>query len=92
MRRTIMFSFALAVSTVLLGACGPKAETPKPMPATPTPVATVNPAASPVTSPSIDPKSSPAKPVASPEAKSTDGKTNVNTTAVKPSVSETPKK
>jgi len=70
MRRTIILSTVLAVSTAVLGACDPKPEVPNKPAATPAPVATASPVASPVASPSV----SPVKPGTTPEVKKTDDK------------------
>ena len=78
MRRLLILASVLAVSTAVLGACDPKANTlPNKPVATPVPVVTAIPVASPVVSPSVDPKASPVKPVTSPAVKKVEG-TNVN--------------
>ena len=78
MRRTIVLSTVLAVSTAVLGACEAKPEAPnKPAP-TPAPVAT----ASPAPSPSL----SPVKPGTTPEVKKTDDKKTPETKDVNKAV------
>ena len=84
MRRSIILTTVLAVSTAVLGACDPKPEVPN-KPATPAPTATAAPATpaptgSPVTA---------VKPGTTPEVKKTDDK-NVNK-EVKPAATVTPK-
>jgi len=84
MRRSIILTSVLAVSTAVLGACDtPKPEPPKPPAASPTPAAAASP------SPIASPTGSPAKPGSSPEVKKADDKA-VNKDA-KPATVETPK-
>ena len=66
MRRTLILSTVLAVSTAVLGACDPKSNVPNKPVSTPTPVATASPSASPT--------ASPAKPGTTPDVKKTDDK------------------
>lgn len=69
MRRSIILTTVLAVSTAVLGACDPKPEAPKP--ATPAPTATAAPATpAPTGSPTIPQ----AKTDQTPEVKKTDDK------------------
>ena len=84
MRRSIILTTVLAVSTAVLGACEtPKPEVPKP--ATPAPTATVAPA---TPAPTGSPLST-VKPGTTPEVKKTDDKgTNKE---VKPAATVTPK-
>ena len=87
MRRSLILSTVLAVSTAVLGACEPKVNVPE-KPA-PTPV-TIGSA-----SPTVSPVASPVKPGASPEVKKDDGK-NVNGSdgkikEPKPAISPSPK-
>lgn len=86
MRRSIILTTVLAVSTAVLGAC----ETPKPevpnKPATPAPTATAAPA---TPAPTGSPVTTPVKPGTTPEVKKTDDK-NVNK-EVKPAATSTPK-
>ena len=84
MRRSIILTAVLAVSTAVLGAC----ETPKPevKPATPAPTATAAPA---TPAPTGSPVTTPVKPVTTPDGKKTDDKgTNKE---VKPVATVTPK-
>ena len=84
MRRSIILTTVLAVSTAVLGAC----ETPKPevKPATPAPTATTAPA---TPGPTGSPVTTPVKPGTTPEIKKTDDKgTNKE---VKPAATSTPK-
>jgi len=84
MRRSIILTTVLAVSTAVLGAC----ETPKPevKPATPAPTATAAPA---TPAPTGSPVTTPVKPGTTPEVKKTDDK-NVNK-QVTPAATSTPK-
>jgi len=70
MRRSLILSTVLAVSTAVLGACDPKPVVPNKPAATPTPAVTASPLASPVASPTV----SPIKPGTTPEVKKTDDK------------------
>lgn len=84
MRRSVILTTVLAVSTAVLGACDPKAETPKTPPATPAPVSTAT--QSPATpAPTGSPSTNPVKPGTTPDGKKVDDKT------AKPATTETPK-
>ncbi len=89
MRRSIVLSTVLAVSTAVLGACESKTETPNKPSATPAPVATTTPA--PATPAPTGSPTANVKPGTTPEAKDvkkTDEKTSKD---AKPMSTETPK-
>lgn len=88
MRRSIILTSVLAVTTAVFSACETKTETPNKPPATPAPVATTTPAPA-TPAPTGSPTSSPGKPIMTPEVKKDDVK-NVNKDA-KPAVTATPK-